>query len=337
MKALVYRGPQDLHFEDFDSPVWDKNKGEVLLEIKAVSICGSDMHAYFGHDERRPAPLILGHEAAGIIVDSADKSDIGLNVAVNPLVTCGVCDVCKAGRDNLCSERQIISMPPRQGAFCQYLAMPRRNLIAMPSGFSMPKATLCEPVACGRHAVNLARQAYQGGAGDIASVKCLIFGGGAIGLGTALNLRCFGHDKVTIIEPNPGRARFIQQHYDFEVIEASDGGSYGMVFDAYGGQATRTDAMTATAPGGVIIMSGLADNDGGFDFRRQTLQEITVIGAYTYSADDYRDTAKDIFEGGLGDLIGETWQEIRPLAEGVQAFQDIVAQKVAAPKITLIP
>lgn len=334
MKALVYHGPQHLRFEDFATPRWDASADEVLVQVKAVSICGSDMHAYFGHDERRPAPLILGHEAAGVIVDSADSDNIGLAVAVNPLVVCGVCDLCRDGRDNLCKARQIISMPPRQGAFCEYLAMPRRNLVVVPSGFSIAKATLCEPVACGRHAVNLARQAYRG---DLLRARCLIFGGGAIGLAIAVNLCCFGMPAISIIEPNPKRAQFIQQHYDFEVLEAIGGDGYDIVFDAYGGGKTRLAACAAVQPGGIIIISGLADNDGGFDFRRQTLQEITVIGAYAYSAADYRSTAADIFSDTLGDLIGVDWQETRPLAEGVQVFSDLAAQKIAAPKVTLIP
>ena len=88
--------------------------GEDVVRIGAVGICGSDMHAYLGHDARRPAPLILGHEAAGVIETGARA---GTRVTVNPLVTCGTCRYCKDGRDNLCTTRQIISMPPREGGF----------------------------------------------------------------------------------------------------------------------------------------------------------------------------------------------------------------------------
>jgi L-gulonate 5-dehydrogenase len=88
-----------------------------LLSVEAVGICGSDMHAFLGHDERRPAPLILGHEAAGRMAD-------GTRVVVNPLVTCGDAPPAGTGRDNICANRQIISMPPREGAFAERLAMP---------------------------------------------------------------------------------------------------------------------------------------------------------------------------------------------------------------------
>ena len=116
MKALVYTGPKHVELRDFPDPA--PVEGEALVRIEAVGICGSDMHAFLGHDERRPAPLILGHEAAGTVLSGALE---GQRVTVNPLVTCGTCADCKASRDNLCRTRQIISMPPREGAFAAML------------------------------------------------------------------------------------------------------------------------------------------------------------------------------------------------------------------------
>lgn len=111
MKALVYTGPEALDYRDMANPV--PQAGEALIRVESVGICGSDMHAYLGHDERRPAPLVLGHEAAGVVLSGAMT---GQRVTVNPLVTCGACPACRSGRDNLCATRQIISMPPREGA-----------------------------------------------------------------------------------------------------------------------------------------------------------------------------------------------------------------------------
>ena len=107
MKALVYIGPEALDHRDVPDP--KPSDGEVLVKVDSVGICGSDMHAFLGHDERRPAPLILGHEVAGTI--TGDPRD-GARVTVNPLVTCGTCPFCIAGQDNLCTTRQIISMAP---------------------------------------------------------------------------------------------------------------------------------------------------------------------------------------------------------------------------------
>ncbi|MGB3314363.1 MAG: alcohol dehydrogenase catalytic domain-containing protein, partial [Albidovulum sp.] len=106
MKALIYTAPESLDYRDVPDPV--PKPGEELIRIERVGICGSDMHAYLGHDSRRPAPLILGHEAAGIVTGGPRD---GERVTVNPLVTCGSCAACRSGRDNLCVSRQIISMP----------------------------------------------------------------------------------------------------------------------------------------------------------------------------------------------------------------------------------
>ena len=111
MKALIYEGVETLAYRDV--PDITARDGEHLIRIAAVGICGSDMHAFLGHDARRPAPLILGHEAAGVV--QGGPMD-GTRVTINPLVTCGTCPACKAARENLCPTRQIISMEPRPGA-----------------------------------------------------------------------------------------------------------------------------------------------------------------------------------------------------------------------------
>ena len=132
MKALVYVGPKTLEIHERENlkASGDNN----LIRVDAVGICGSDMHAYLGHDERRPAPLILGHEAAGQVLSGPMA---GKNVTVNPLVTCQMCRYCLEGRENLCQSRQIISMQPREGAFAQQLVMPKRNLVEVPHGVAI--------------------------------------------------------------------------------------------------------------------------------------------------------------------------------------------------------
>ena len=107
MKALVYIRPESLDHRDVPDPT--PSDGEVLVKVDSVGICGSDMHAFLGHDERRLAPLILGHEAAGIITGGPRD---GARVTVNPLMTCRTYPFCIAGQDNLCTMRQIISMAP---------------------------------------------------------------------------------------------------------------------------------------------------------------------------------------------------------------------------------
>lgn len=323
MKALVYTGPERLEHRDLPDPV--PGPGEVLVRVESVGICGSDMHAFLGHDERRPAPLVLGHEVAGTVAGT------GRRVTVNPLVTCGTCPACLAGRDNLCATRQIISMPPRPGGFAQAVVLPERNLVAIPDHVTADQAALAEPIACGWHGVRLARTAMPGAA------TALVIGGGAIGVGAALSLRAQGIGAVTLVEPNAPRRAYLAERCGLDARAPDDpdpAQGFDVVIDGVGFEATRAAASARAVPGGVIVHIGLGSAAGGLDIRRMTLQEITFIGTYTYTAQDFRDTAEAMFAGRLGPL---DWTETRALAEGAGAFADIRAGRTAAPKIILKP
>jgi len=333
MKALVYLGPERLDYREAADPV--AGAGELLVRVDSVGICGSDMHAFLGHDERRPAPLILGHEAAGRVVGGVRD---GERVTINPLVTCGACPACLAGRDNLCADRQILSMPPREGAFGEYVAIPARNIVRVPDTVPLEKAALAEPIACGWHAVRLAMAARQGEARDDGlGLRALVLGGGAIGLGAALCLRARGTEDITLVEPNAERRAYLSARCGLSVLDApalENEADFDIVIDGVGYEATRRAASRHVRPGGVIMHIGLGSAEGGLDLRRMTLQEVAFIGTYTYTAQDFRDTAAAIFDGRLGPL---DWTETRDLSEGAGAFGDIRQGKVAAPKIILKP
>ncbi|GGE62031.1 alcohol dehydrogenase catalytic domain-containing protein [Actibacterium pelagium] len=324
MKALVYTGPQSMAYRDVAAP--DPKTGEVLIRVDSVGICGSDMHAFLGHDDRRPAPLILGHEAAGVIVGGSRD---GARVTINPLVTCGTCSACLSKRENLCPTRQIISMPPREGAFADYVGMPESNLVTVPDGFSLAKAALAEPLAVSWHAVRLGVEALH----PSDDRRAIVLGGGAIGLAAALALKAMGVNDVLIVEPNETRRAYLEKTCGLPAAKAAEG-QYPLVVDAVGYAATRATASAIATPGGVIVHIGLGEDTGGLDIRRMTLQEITFIGTYTYTAQDFRDTAQAMFDGRLGAL---DWVETRPLSEGASAFADIKAGRVAAPKTILKP
>lgn len=330
MKALVYTGIESLEYRDV--PMAQPGQDEVLIKVRAAGICGSDMHAYLGHDDRRPAPLILGHEASGTIV--GDSHD-GTRVTINPLVTCGTCRDCSQGRTNLCAKRQIISMSPREGAFADYVSMPFANLAEIPDDISFEKAALAEPIACGWHAVRLGRSAM---GADLENLRCLVIGGGAIGVGAALSLAAFGAQDITLFEPNPIRRERLLAINQFTTMDpsvygASCGDVFDLVIDGVGFASTRATACELVRPGGVICHIGLGDAKEGLDMRRMTLQEITFIGTYTYTAADFRETANAIFKGKLGAL---DWFETRPLSEGQAAFADIRAGSAVSPKTILI-
>ena len=329
MKALVYTGVETLEYQGVQNP--RPSEDQELVQVLASGICGSDMHAYLGHDERRPAPLILGHEAAGIVVDGPNA---GRRVTINPLVTCGSCNYCTSGRTNLCEKRQIISMPPREGAFAEYIAMPRSNLITVPDNIPLEHAALAEPLACGWHGVRLGVGTLDMSSTDIRS---LAIGGGAIGLGAALSLIAQGVEDVTVVETNPSRRTFLADKTNLKVIspdELETEAPFDLIVDGVGFAGTRATASTHTRPGGVIIHIGLGENTGGLDIRRMTLQEITFIGTYTYTAKDFEQTAQAIFNNQFGEI---NWVEKRPLSDGGNAFKDIRSGNVQAPKIILIP
>ncbi len=331
MKALVYTGLETLEYREAPMPV--AGAGEALVKVMASGICGSDMHAYLGHDERRPAPLVLGHEAAGIVVGGAED---GRRVTINPLVTCGTCSDCASGRTNLCAQRQIISMPPREGAFADYVVMPVGNLITVPDAVPLHHAALAEPLAVAWHGVRVGRDAMGASLTDLC---CVVIGGGAIGVAAALSLAAFGASDITLIEPNAVRRKVLQAIGGFKALGPDDAqvpaaGSAEFVIDAVGFAATRASACAFARPGGIIVHIGLGEATGGLDIRRMTLQEIQFIGTYTYTAQDFLETAGAIFDGRFGAL---DWTQQRPLSAGQAAFADIRAGRAATPKIILIP
>ena len=329
MKALVYTGPHALALQEQPVPVC--KAGELLVRVEAVGICGSDMHAYHGQDARRPAPLVLGHEAAGHIAAGPRE---GERVTVNPLVTCGACPACEAGRSHLCLNRQILSMPPRR-AFAEYVCVPEKNLVAIPDSLPAAKAALAEPLAVSYHAVN---QGVRLLGRPLSGADCLVLGGGAIGLGSALVLAMQGARTIALAEPNAARraaiAKSVAGIHCFAPGEEGDPGegSVDLIFDAVGSQGTRASASCAIRPGGVIVHIGLLPGTEGFDIRKITLQEIVVSGSYCYTGQEFRDVVSAMAAGRLGNL---DWTEERTLASGGGAFADIDAHRVGASKVIL--
>lgn len=331
MKALVYTGPHQIAFRDAPEPT--PGNDEVLVQVTACGICGSDMHGYHGHDNRRPPPLILGHEASGTIATGPRK---GERVTINPLVTCGSCAYCICGREQLCPDRVIISMPARPGAMAELVRAPEKNCIAVPPGLDLVKASLAEPIAVGYHAADIALRHL---ARPASAGRSVVLGGGAIGVTSALCLAHRGARDIWIGEPNAGRRATAEKAGPFKAYDpaspsAPADGTADIVLDAVGAAATRDAAFRMVKPGGVIVHIGLLLGNEGVDVRRLTLQEITFVGTYCYNMIDFRETVAALGAGAFGDL---NWFEERPLAEGANAFRDIDAGKTPFAKIVLRP
>ncbi|MFZ5556299.1 MAG: alcohol dehydrogenase catalytic domain-containing protein [Pseudomonadota bacterium] len=330
MKALVYTAPNEVTYRDEPDP--RLAAGEVLLEIEAVGICGSDLHAYHGHDPRRTPPLILGHELAARIVDGPGA---GRRVTVNPLITCGRCEYCVQGRNNLCANRTMIGMT-RPGGFAERMTIPVGSLIDIPQEMDARRAALTEPAATALHAVNLAMRALTR---PLPEANALVIGGGAVGLLATLLLAHYGARRIHLAETNAlrrssARAAVPAARVFDPIAEAAPENAFELVLDAVGGKATRQAAMQAVKPGGVFLHIGLMDWASEIDMRKLTLSEITLIGTYTYSTADLRATVDALHRGVFGDL---GWVETRPLAAGAAAFADLHQGRSAAPKIVLDP
>ena len=330
MKALVYTDTLEMQYRDEPDPV--PGPGEALIKIEAAGICGSDMHAYHGHDARRIPPLILGHEAVGVVQNGAQQ---GTRVVLNPLMTCGYCDHCQGGRPNLCAERELIGMR-RAGAFAQHIVIPERNLLDMPQDMDPVIASLVEPAATSLHAVNLAAKVLHR---PLSECRALVLGGGSIGAFAALMLKSKGCMDVCLGDTNPLRRSTADKLdcctvYDPLGEDLPEENSFDLVVDAVGSGRTRSASCSFVRSGGVISHVGLQDNEPGLDTRRITLEEITFLGNYTYSVVDLRAAIQALHSGALGTL---EWVEIRPLSDGAAAFREIHEGKTAAPKIVLRP
>lgn len=333
MNALVYTQPNEMQLQQ--RPMPELVDGEVVLKIEAVGICGSDMHAWHGHDPRRKPGLVLGHEFVGTVQHSAARGfETGTRWTGNPLITCGTCEYCVQGRNNLCANRTMVGMT-RPGAFAQFMSIPAASLIAMPQQMSIVAAALTEPAATAWHAINLSMRVL---VRPLHECAVLVIGGGAIGMLAALLLKHLGVRQLTVTELNSLRRDTLSKAVGCEAIDPRQQplteSHYDYVVDAVGSKATRQQAFAAVKPGGVIMHIGLQDWASEVDMRKLTLAEITLLGTYTYTTADLRATVDALHRGVFGDL---SWVEQRSLDEGAQAFVDLDQGKSASAKIVLLP
>ena len=330
MKALVYTDHETLIYRDENDAT--PKDGEELIKVNASGICGSDMHAYHGLDDRRIPPLILGHEISGI--NQKDNSP----VVINPLITCMKCQDCHDGREHICSNRSLLGMTKpvaRAGGFAEFVTAPSQNIFSVSSSANLHNLSLTEPTAVAFHAVKIAEQVSFK---KIDEANILIIGGGAIGLLLALVLKAKNAEEVIIIDTNSKRLDVCKKASSYAIAHPDDDSikhnNYDIVFDAVGFEATRKKSIQCVRQGGAILHIGLSQPSGAFDFRKATLQEITFIGTYCYTNEDFKRSLDMLIAEELGDL---TWLDYRPLKDGAAAFREIHDGTTESPKIILLP
>ena len=334
MQALVYTGTNKIDFREEKDPI--TKPGETLVKVKASGICGSDMHAYHGNDERRIPPLILGHEVSGTSLDGKFKNK---DVVINPLISCDKCDYCKNEREHLCPKRTMIGMSTpikREGGLAELVSVPEKNIFEVPKKLSIKEAALAEPAAVALHAVLLAEQNLKK---PLSECKILIQGAGAIGLlcGLVLNKEKKSTD-IIMSDPNKKRldecAKYLKANFVSPNDKSIKENNFDLILESVGLEVTRHQAIKSIAPGGTILHIGLTQPSGTFDFKKLTIQEITLVGTYCYTNKDFQKTLKILTEKKLGDL---GWIEYRDLKKGSEAFDEIHNGTCVAPKIILIP
>src|SRR5215470_10483063 len=215
MKALLLSSYR--HLEVTDLPTPEVGADEVLVRVSACGICGSDVHGYDGSSGRRIPPLVMGHEAAGVVeaVGSAVKNFVrGERVTFDSTVYCGECANCKRGDVNLCDRRQVLGVScgdyRRAGAFAEFVAVPARICYRLPENLEFAEAAMLEAVAVAIHAVKLG----QVGAED----TTLVIGAGTIGILTLQALRAAGCKRVFVTDVDEQRLAMAKQLGATEIL-----------------------------------------------------------------------------------------------------------------------
>jgi 2-desacetyl-2-hydroxyethyl bacteriochlorophyllide A dehydrogenase len=311
MKALVWYGDKELRFEDAPAP--NPGAGEVVLEVELAGICGSDLHGYRGHPGPRVPPLVLGHEVVGRVD--------GILYTVYPLVACGECAHCLTGEDNLCPSWRLIGMH-RAGVFAEQVVVPERSLVPLPPGLEPNRAVLAEPLACCVGALT------PHGVGQGTTVAVL--GCGPLGLLT-IYLAARQGALVHAFDPVPERLE-IARRLGATDVEAQPQ-SVDLVVDAAGFEATWRTGLELVKSGGTIVMLGLGNAEGTFPMAQLVRRAIRLRGQFAYSRADFSHAVEVLAEGGL-DL---DWLSTTPLADGAEAFANLVDRPAQYQKVLLQP
>ena len=208
MKAIVWKGPDQVETTEVPKP--EVPAGWAMVRVSHAGICGTDKSIYHGFHPRAKAPLIMGHEYAGVL-ESDDVPGIkkGARVTVYPLLSCGHCTPCREGNEHVCNTLGLVGID-RDGGFAEYTVCPAESIVEMPDSLSMKLGAFIEPVAVTVHA--LRERNYH--PGD----NAILFGAGAIGLATACTLKAYGCTDLLLMETNPTR-RAKAQEMGFETVD----------------------------------------------------------------------------------------------------------------------
>lgn len=339
MNTLIYRAPRHLTLEQVDTP--EPQAHEVLIEVDSVGICGSEVEGYLGHSSIRIPPLVMGHEFCGTIHSAGAQvshHSPGQRVVVNPLLSCGMCERCRQGRDNICDSRTVVGIH-RPGAFADFVAVPAAAVYYVPQTIDEDAATLVEPLACAVHAVQL-------GMKQQCLPQTVIFGAGTIGILSLQAALIMGSVKTVVVDTNSARLETalklgaqavinpLEQDLFLRLEQVMGERGVDLVVDAVGLEITKQQSLRLVNSGGTIVVLGLGQNQTSLPANDLVRKEVSMTGSYAYTKTDFRKAVQLIAEGHIST---KGWSAVRSLAEGPVAFKQLADGNTPESKIFLRP
>lgn len=333
MKALLLTAPSQLEWVDFPDP--QPAADEVLLSIRACGICGSDIHGWNGSTGRRQTPLIMGHEAAGVIVATGPRVEnwrAGDRVTFDSMISCGTCGFCCQGQTNLCENRRVVGVSPgeykQHGAFAELLALPARVLYRLPDALSFEKAAMIEPVSVAIHAVQRAKIGPD--------PTAVVVGSGMIGLLVIQALRWAGARQIIAVDLADTRlalARRLGATHAVnsgstdavaEILRLTEGVGANLAFEVVGVTPTLNLALAALKRGGTCVLVGnLSPKTQDFPLQAVVTRELAISGSCG-SAGEYP-LCLDLIARGIID-VEPMIEAVAPLADGAAWFSRLSAK-----------
>ena len=277
MRAVVWEAPGKLALAEVPDPA--PGHGELVVEVGACGICGTDVHIADGEFPPTPYPIVPGHEFAGRVVALGDGVPAewheGARVAVDPSLFCGHCPACHAGRGNLCANWNAVG-DTVDGAFAEYVRVPAANAYPIPDGVSDAQGALIEPLSCAVHGLRRL--------GPVAGEDILVIGAGTMGLLLMQLLNQAGARSVAVVDRKASRLGPATAAGATAVatdVTELDTGSFGVAVDATGAPAAIEAAFTRLARGGRLLIFGVASADAEVSLSpfRIYNDEITVVGS----------------------------------------------------------
>lgn len=322
-----------------DHPTPTPGVGEVLIEIVATGICGSDIHGYTGENGRRVPGQIMGHESVGTVAalgadTSAFALAVGDVVTFNPVVV-PVADAERyRGREQHCPNKYVIGVKHDVLAgFAQFVTVPARNVVRLSKDIPIEYGALIEPLAVAVHAVRRVNVGPQS--------SVLVVGGGPIGQSIVLAARMEGATEIVVSEIDPARRHLCEQ-LGARVLDPRDGvlpdqvrallGAPATVaLDAVGIAPTVASALESVELGGAVCLVGMGAPTFALDAYRISTDERSLVGSFTYSAQDFQDAAAWV-AGGPPEIAVLISRQV-DLSDGPQAFADLARGDGTAGKV----